>query len=183
MRNMSEEKKIGSVLGEKRMFDPVKLNPDYCKTGMSMEEYKKIYERSIKDMEGFWAEQAKSIDFFKPYTKVWEKTDLFPGNWFVGGKINVAYNCVDRHVKAGKGDKVAIIWEADEPNNVRKFTYSQLLKEVSLCANGMKKLGLKKGDSHYLAPYDSILSNYNAGLCSTWSHPFHCLWWIFKRSS
>ncbi|MFX0003585.1 MAG: acetate--CoA ligase [Candidatus Hermodarchaeota archaeon] len=113
---------------------------------MSMEEYQKLYKKSIEDMEGFWDEQAKSIDWIKPYEKVWEKTDLFPGKWFVGGKLNVSYNAIDRHVKAGKGDKIALIWEADEPGNVRKFTYNELLKEVSKVANGMKNLGLKKGD-------------------------------------
>jgi acetyl-CoA synthetase len=144
---MSEEdKKMKSVLTETRIFDPVKLNLDYAKSGMSMEEYKKLYKQSIEDMEGFWAEQAKSLDWFKPYDKVWEKTDLFPGKWFVGGKLNVAYNCIDRHVKAGNGDRVAIIWEADEPGQVRTFTYSELLKEVSKVGNAMRSKGLKKGD-------------------------------------
>ena len=128
------------------MFNPTDLNPDYVKTGMSIDDYNKLWKQSTEDMEGFWGEQAKSIDFFKPYDKVWEKTDFFPGKWFTGGKLNVAYNCIDRHIKAGKGDNIAIIWEADEPNNVQKFTFNELLKEVSLCANGMKKLGLKKGD-------------------------------------
>ncbi|MFW9828530.1 MAG: acetate--CoA ligase [Candidatus Thorarchaeota archaeon] len=113
---------------------------------MSMEEYQKLYKRSIDDMEGFWDEQAKNLDWIKLYDKVWEKTDLFPGKWFVGGKLNVSYNALDRHVKAGKGEKTALIWEADEPGNVRKFSYNELLKEVNKVANGMKKLGLKKGD-------------------------------------
>ncbi len=144
---MSEkDTKMESVLTENRLFNPVDVSPDYAKTGMSMEEYQKLYKRSIEDREGFWDEQAKSIDWFKPYDKVWEKTDLFPGKWFVGGKLNVAYNCLDRHVKAGNGDRVAIIWEADEPGQVRKFTYTELLKEVSKVANGMRDFGLKKGD-------------------------------------
>jgi len=144
---MSEkDTKMKSVLTENRIFNPVEVSPDYAKTGMSMEEYQKLYKRSIEDREGFWDEQAKSIDWFKPYDKVWEKTDLFPGKWFVGGKLNVAYNCLDRHVKAGNGDRVAIIWEADEPGQVRKFTYTELLKEVSKVANGMRDFGLKKGD-------------------------------------
>ena len=144
---MSEkEEKMESILSEKRVFDPVKLNPEYAKTGMSLTEYKELYKKSIEDMEGFWYEQAKSISWFKPYDKVWEKTDLFPGKWFVGGKLNVSYNCIDRHIEAGKGDKVAIIWEADEPGEIRKFTYKQLKEEVCKVANGMKKLGLEKGD-------------------------------------
>jgi len=143
---MSKEERMESILTENRIFDPIDLNPKFAKTGMTMDEYKKLYKQSIEDMEGFWDEQAKSIDWFKPYDKVWEKTDLFPGKWFVGGKLNVSYNALDRHVKAGKGDKIALIWEADEPGNVRKFTYNELLKEVSKVANRMKKLGLEKGD-------------------------------------
>ncbi len=141
-----EDNKMKSVLTENRIFDPLEVSPEYAKTGMSMDEYKKLYKQSIEDMEGFWGEQAKSIDWFKPYDKVWEKTDLFPGKWFVGGKLNVSYNCIDRHVKAGNGDRVAIIWEADEPGQVRKFTYNELLKEVSKVANAMRSKGLKKGD-------------------------------------
>ncbi len=143
---MAKEERMKSILTENRIFNPIDLNPEYAKTGMSMEEYKKLYNYSIEDMEGFWGEQANSLDWYKPYDKVWEKTDLFPGKWFVGGKLNVAYNCLDRHVKAGKGDHIAIIWEADEPGQVRKYTYDELLKEVSKVANGMKKLGLQKGD-------------------------------------
>jgi len=144
---MSEEdKKMESILTETRVFDPVKLNKKFAKTGMSFDEYKKFYQESIEDMEGFWDKQAKSLDWFKTYDKVWEKTDLFPGKWFVGGKLNVAYNCLDRHVTAGKGDKIALIWEADEPGQDKTYTYNELLKEVNKVANGMKKLGLKKGD-------------------------------------
>ncbi len=144
---MSEkDSKMESILTETRKFDPRDLNPDYAATGMSFKEYQKLYKESIEDMEGFWGEQAKSLDWFTPYEKVWEKTDLFPGKWFVGGKLNVAYNCLDRHVKNGKGDHTALIWEADEPGKVRKYTYKELLAEVSKAANGMKKLGLKKGD-------------------------------------
>ena len=144
---MSEEdKKMESILTETRIFDPVKLNKNFAKTGMSFEEYKELYQESIEDMEGFWDKQAKSLDWFKTYDKVWEKTDLFPGKWFIGGKLNVAYNCLDRHVIAGNGDKIALIWEADEPGQDKTYTYSELLKEVNRVANGMKKLGLKKGD-------------------------------------
>ena len=85
---MSEEdRKMESVLTERRVFDPVKLNPEFAKTGITLDEYKKLWQQSVDDMEGFWDEQAKSLDWFKPYDKVWEKTDLFPGNWFVGGSL------------------------------------------------------------------------------------------------
>jgi len=144
---MSEEdKKMESILTETRIFNPVDLNPEYAKSGISLEEYKKLWKQSIDDMEGFWGEQAKSLDWIKLYDKVWEKTDLFPGKWFVGGKLNVSYNCIDRHIKAGRGESTAIIWEADEPGEARTFTYNDLKKEVCKVANGMKKLGIKKGD-------------------------------------
>ncbi len=143
---MAEDKKMESILKEGRVFDPRELNPEFAKTGLSFEEYKKLWQRSIDDMEGFWDEQAKRLDWFKPYEKVWEKTELFPGKWFVGGKLNACYNCLDRHVKAGKGDKIALIWEADEPGKAKKYTYKELLSEVCKCANAMKKLGIKKGD-------------------------------------
>ncbi len=143
---MSDDKIVKSILKEGRKFNPVDLNPDYAKTGMSFDEYKKLWQQSVDDMQGFWGEQAKSLDWFKPFDKAWEKSEMFPGNWFTGGKLNVCYNCVDRHVKNGKGDHVALIFEADEPGNVQKFTFSDLQKEISKCANGMKKLGLKKGD-------------------------------------
>ncbi|TFG13253.1 MAG: acetate--CoA ligase [Promethearchaeota archaeon] len=141
-----KDKKMESILTETRKFDPASFGTEFVKSGMTFEEYQALYKKSIEDMEGFWGEQAQSLDWFKPYDKVWEKTNLFPGNWFVGGKLNVAYNCLDRHVNAGNGDRIAIIWEADEPGEVRKFTYSELLKEVNKVANGMRKLGLKKGD-------------------------------------
>ncbi|MDX1797838.1 MAG: acetyl-coenzyme A synthetase N-terminal domain-containing protein, partial [Candidatus Lokiarchaeia archaeon] len=122
-----EDKKMESILTENRIFDPKDLNPEFVATGMSSEEYKKLYQQSIEEMEGFWGEQAKSLDWIEPYEKVWEKTDLFPGKWFVGGKLNVAFNCLDRHVKNGNGDKLAIIWEADEPDQAKTYTYSELL--------------------------------------------------------
>jgi acetyl-CoA synthetase len=143
---MSKEEKMESILTENRIFDPKDLNPEWAKTGMSMEEYKKLYKQSIENKEEFWGERAKSLDWFKPYDKVWEKSEFFPGKWFSGGKLNVCYNCIDRHINNGKGDKVAIIWEADEPGDVRKFTFNELKKEVCKVANGMKELGLKKGD-------------------------------------
>ena len=145
---MSKEEKISTVLTENRVFEPGELNPDFAKTGISFEEYEKLWKQSIEDLEGFWGEQAQSLDWFEPYDKVWERTenDLFPGKWFIGGKLNVSYNCIDRHIKAGKGDKLAIIWEADEPGQGRSYSYNELKKEVCKVANGMKKLGLKKGD-------------------------------------
>jgi acetyl-CoA synthetase len=143
---MSEEEKMESILTEDRIFDPVEVNPEYAETGMSFEEYEELYDKSINDMEGFWDDVAQRIDWFKPYDKVWEETELFPGKWFVGGKLNVCYNCIDRHIEAGKGDQVALIWEADEPGEEKKYTFKELKEEVCKVANGMKDLGLEKGD-------------------------------------
>ncbi|GKT10364.1 acetate--CoA ligase [Desulforhabdus sp. TSK] len=109
--------------------------------------YLKMYEQSVKDPEGFWGEQAKRLDWFKPWTKV--KEGSFDGDirikWFVDGKINLSYNCLDRHL-AKRGDQVAIIYEGDDPGVSKSFTYRQLYEEVCRCANVLKSLGLKKGD-------------------------------------
>jgi acetyl-CoA synthetase len=118
----------------------------------SFEEYKKMYDRSIKDPDGFWGEMAtKELHWFKnPPAKVFnwmEKAPAWKFEWFKGGKLNVSYNCLDRHVKAGNGDNIAITWEPDDPKNpVKKLTYKQMLDEVCKFANVLKKYGVKKGD-------------------------------------
>ncbi|MHA1792171.1 MAG: acetate--CoA ligase [Promethearchaeota archaeon] len=113
----------------------------------SMEEYKKIWQRSIDDPEGFWAEEAKMIDWFEPYEKVWtgKTEDDFVGKWFVGGKLNAAYNCLDRWVEKGYGDETALIW-IGEDDTEKVFTYKSLMEEVSKAANALKELGIEKGD-------------------------------------
>jgi acetyl-CoA synthetase len=111
------------------------------------EKYLKMYEQSVNDPEGFWGEQAKRITWFKPWTKV--KDTSFEGDvqikWFVDGKLNVSYNCLDRHLDS-RGDQVAIIWEGDDPGDSKTFTYRQLHTEVCKFANVLKSLGLKRGD-------------------------------------
>ncbi|MBL8574230.1 MAG: acetate--CoA ligase [Hyphomicrobiaceae bacterium] len=113
------------------------------------DKYLAMYEQSVKDPEGFWTEHGKRIDWFKPFTKA-KNTSYDPHNvsikWFEDGTTNVAYNCVDRHVAAGKGDQVAIIWEGDDPKDDAKITYAQLKDEVSKLANVLKDKGVKKGD-------------------------------------
>jgi acetyl-CoA synthetase len=110
--------------------------------------YLAMYERSIKDPNGFWAEQARRIDWFTPFTKV-KNTSFDPHNvsikWFEDGVTNVAHNCIDRHL-ATRGDQVAIIWEGDDPRADRKITYRELHAEVSRFANVLKARGVKKGD-------------------------------------
>jgi acetyl-CoA synthetase len=111
-------------------------------------KYLAMYERSIKDPDGFWGEEGKRIGWFTPYTKV-KNTSYDPHNvsikWFEDGVTNVAHNCIDRHLTA-RGDQVAIIWESDDPAIDRKITYRELYAEVGKFANVLKARGVKRGD-------------------------------------
>jgi acetyl-CoA synthetase len=111
-------------------------------------KYQEMYARSIKDPNGFWAEQAKRIDWIKPFTKV-KNTTFDTHNvsikWFEDGTLNACYNCVDRHL-AKRGDQTAILWEGDDPKDDKKLTYKQLHAEVCRFANVLKARGVKKGD-------------------------------------
>jgi acetyl-CoA synthetase len=111
-------------------------------------KYREMYKRSVDDPAGFWAEQGKRIDWFKPYTKV-KDTSYDPHDvhirWFYDGTLNAAYNCLDRHL-ATRGDQVAILWEGDDPTVDKKITYRALHREVCKFANALKALGAKKGD-------------------------------------
>ncbi|HLU37560.1 MAG TPA: acetate--CoA ligase [Thermomicrobiales bacterium] len=104
-----------------------------------------IYERAAADPEAFWAEQAENLTWFKTWDQVLDWSDAPFAKWFVGGKLNVSYNCLDRHVEAGKGDKVAFHWEG-EPGDQRTITYSDLLKEVCKLSNALTELDVVKGD-------------------------------------
>ena len=113
----------------------------------SFEEYKKLYDYSIKEPEAFWSEQAERISWFKKWNNVWEwdfnKASI---KWFEGAKLNACYNCVDRHVVDGYGEKTALIWEGNNPAESKNYTYNELLGKVQLAANALKNLGVKKGD-------------------------------------
>ena len=110
--------------------------------------YDKLYASSVNDNEGFWAEQAKRVDWIKPFSKVkdvsFAKDDLHI-RWYYDGTLNVCYNCVDRHLE-NKADDVAIIWEGDDPTRDLKITYRELHERVCKFANSLKSLGAKKGD-------------------------------------
>ena len=112
------------------------------------EQYQEMYKRSVEDPEGFWGEHGKRIDWIKPYTKV-KNVSYDYGNvsikWYEDGTLNASANCIDRHL-ATKGDKVAIIWEGDDPKDHKHITYNQLHEEVCRLANAMKAQGVKKGD-------------------------------------
>ncbi|MFA7095978.1 MAG: acetate--CoA ligase [Gammaproteobacteria bacterium] len=110
-------------------------------------KYQEMYARSVADPEGFWAEQAKEfLTWYKPWDKVLD-WDYNTGKirWFEGGKLNVSYNCLDRHLEK-RGDQVALIWEGDDPSVDRKITYRELYEEVCRFANALKARGVKKGD-------------------------------------
>ncbi len=104
-----------------------------------------VYDRARQDYEGFWAECARDLHWFKEWDEVLNWEPPF-AQWFVGGKLNVAYNCLDYQIEGGKGDKVALIWEGDEPDQQKTYTYSELLTEVNKFANVLKDLGVRKGD-------------------------------------
>jgi len=146
---MSEATSIESTLSEDRHFpSPAEFaSQAHLK---SVEDYKALHQRSIDDPEGFWAEEASKQFWFKSWDKVleWDAPDA---KWFVGGKTNLCYNCVDRQVSEGHGDATAIIWEAEPMNGdgsaeVVNLTYHDLMVETAKFANVLKANGVKKGD-------------------------------------
>src|ERR1017187_901232 len=134
---------IDSTLRENRVFPPPPEFSAKARIG-SLEEYEALYKQSIDDPETFWAGAAKELHWFKTWDKVLE-WNLPWAKWFVGGKINLSYNCVDRPARGARRDKTAIIWEG-EPGEVRRLTYAELHVEVQKFANVLKSLGVKKGD-------------------------------------
>ena len=113
----------------------------------SFDEYKEVYKRSVEDPEGFWAEQASTFQWRKKWDKVLDWNFSEPNiNWFVGGKMNITENCLDRHLEE-RGDQVAILFEPNDPNEAAKeFTYKQLHAEVCKVANALRANGITKGD-------------------------------------
>lgn len=113
----------------------------------SLAEYEAMYNRSINDPDGFWSEMAGRLHWFKPWEKVIEY-DFIEARikWFEGGKLNVSYNCLDRHLDTWRKNKAAIIWQGDPVDESRTYTYQELHREVCRTANVLKKKGIKKGD-------------------------------------
>jgi len=148
---MAEAKASGveSVYMEKRVFEPPKefVDQAYIKT---MDEYKQLYKRSIEDPEGFWGEMGEQyIDWFKkwdgPVEEYSFKDDIYL-RYFVGGKLNVSYNCLDRHLTTWRKNKAALIWQGEPLEESRTYTYQELHREVCKFANVLKKFNIKKGD-------------------------------------
>ena len=141
---------ITSVLQEERVFRPPK---EFSKRAhiKSLAEYRKLYNESIRSPEKFWGRVAKQeLSWFKPWKKVLQWKEPF-AKWFIGGRLNVSYNCLDRHLGTPTANKAALIWEgepagAGKPGEERTFTYKQLHHEVCKFANVLKHNGIKKGD-------------------------------------
>ena len=129
-----------------KQFDPSK---DFVKNAwiQSLDQYMKLYDKSMKNPDSFWSEQAQRITWMKKWDSVSEVDFRTAGiKWFSGGKLNVSFNCLDRHVEAGRGDKTALIWEGNNPEEDQRYSYSELLDEVQKFANVLKNMGVEKGD-------------------------------------
>jgi acetyl-CoA synthetase len=134
---------ITSLWKKERVFKPPKEFTARANI-KTMAQYRKMYAESIRSPEKFWAKMAKELHWFKPWRKVLAWKEPF-SQWFVGGKINVSYNCLDRHLSTWRKNKAALIWEG-EPGEVRVLTYQQLHTETCKFANVLKQNGIKKGN-------------------------------------
>ena len=142
---LNKKNSINNILEENRIFPPSK---EFSKNAL-IKDFKELIElkqAAKNDSIKFWDNYAKSeIDWFEPYQTVLDDKNAPFYKWFPEGKLNISYNCLDRHIKNGLSDKTALIWHG-EPGDNKKFTYKELLKEVCKSANGLKSIGVKKGD-------------------------------------
>jgi len=134
---------IDSTLDEQRSFEPP---AEFSRKAQikSLAEYEALYKESVEQPEKFWARAAEELHWFRKWDKVLDWKAPW-AKWFVGGQINLSYNCLDRHVQTARKNKAALIWES-EPGEIRTYTYQQLWKEVQKFANVLKNLGVRKGD-------------------------------------
>ena len=127
----------------------IKTKPEWIKSSLANKsKYEQKYSQSIKNNDEFWKKEGKRITWIKPYKKIKDvkySSKEVKIKWFEDGTLNASANCIDRHLK-DKKDKTAIIWVGDDPKDSQKITYKQLHQKVSKAANGLKKLGIKKGD-------------------------------------
>ena len=130
---------IEDYLAELRTFPPPE---EFARSALVRD--RSMFEQAAADPEAFWSEQAKALTWFEPWDQVLDWQLPF-AKWFVGGRLNVAFNCLDRHVEAGLGDRVAFHFEG-EPGDRRSITYAELLEEVGRCANVLHSLGIERGD-------------------------------------
>jgi acetyl-CoA synthetase len=143
---MSEEKKgISSVMQETRKFPPAKSVTDkaHIKT---WDQYQKMWTESVNEPEKFWGKIGEEFEWYKKWDKVVETEFNTPKiEWYKGGKLNLTVNALDRHVKGKRANQVALIWQGEPEDDVKKYTYKQLLEEVCKFANVLKKKGVKTG--------------------------------------
>jgi acetyl-CoA synthetase len=135
---------LDHVMNETRLFPP---SADFVEQSrvQSLQQYEALYAESIANPEAFWAEQAREkLHWFKPFNKVLQWDEPY-AKWFLDGQTNASFNCLDRHIEAGRGDRIALLFEG-EPGDRREITYAQLYHDVCKFANGLKKLGIKTGD-------------------------------------
>ena len=139
---MSEktDETLANLLKEDRRFEPPADLAEHANLTAD------AYDAAAKDREGFWAEQAQRLTWAEPFTQVLDWTDPPFAKWYVGGKLNAAYNCVDRHVEAGRGDKVALHFVGEPVGDTRSITYAELQDLVSQAANALTDLGVAAGD-------------------------------------
>ncbi len=167
---------IESILHEHRLFPP---SVEFSQRSriQSLEAYHQLYDRAQADPEAFWADLATSeLHWFQPWDQVLDWSNPPFAKWFVNGKINLSYNCLDRHLDTPWRDKPALIWEG-EPGDSKTFTYAELHREVCQFANALKQLGVQQGDRvGHLHADDSGSSDRHAGLCPDWSGPFRGVW-------
>ena len=140
----SETTSMESVSNENRKFPPPAAFAKNAHIG-SMDAYKELYDESVQNPEGFWSEAAEELHWFKKWDKVLDASEAPFYKWYTGSRTNLSYNCLDRHIEEGRGDKIAIHWEG-EPGDRRDISYSQLHEEVCRFANGLKARGVRKGD-------------------------------------
>ena len=145
-RKKTFKKKVEKNLEKELIF---KTKKDWIsKATVNKSQYEKKYKTSLSDNDGFWKKEGKRINWIKPYTKIkdvkYSKSDV-KIKWFYDGTLNASTNCIDRHLKKNK-DKTAIIWVGDDPKVQKKISYKELHKEVSKTANGLKQIGVQKGD-------------------------------------
>jgi acetyl-CoA synthetase len=131
------------------MTEKIKIRENWIQNAkVNKNDYALLYEKSINKNEEFWREQGKRVDWIKPFSKIkdvkYSSKDVVI-KWYYDGSLNVSYNCIDRHA-LNTPDKVAIIWEGDDPKTSKKITYKELLENVCKAANVLKKIGVKKGD-------------------------------------
>jgi acetyl-CoA synthetase len=134
------EATLSNLLHEERRFEPPAELAENANVTAD------AYAEADKDQLGFWARQAERVTWTEPFTEVLDWSNPPFARWFVGGRLNAAYNCVDRHVEAGNGDRVALHWVGEPEDDTRTITYAQLQDEVCQAANALTDLGVREGD-------------------------------------